>query len=173
LRVLFAERATPVREHPDHRQLIVGDHRSKPSHPSPDQRDGVRVRGVGLAALPGREHPRPSRHPRWHVDNLLTVSEQPHRDVPADAVASLDGPDPVRPSLHELGHRLEPGHVGAEPTTVEDRLIGGHHFDRHRPFVRIHPDHDPFRCCHLVLLRSEPMGTGREGTAATSRAIPS
>jgi hypothetical protein len=54
----------------------------------------VGVGGVGLAALAGREHPRPGRQLGRDVDDLLAGSKQPHRDVVADPVASFDRPDP-------------------------------------------------------------------------------
>jgi hypothetical protein len=85
------------------------------------------------------------------------VGQEPHRDVPADPVAPFDRPDTVRPPLHVLAQRPEAGDVGAEPATADDRFVGGHHLDRHRPLVRVHPDHDPLACCHLQALRSGPM----------------
>jgi len=57
--VVFAERAAPVGQHAQHRELLVIDDRSQAGHAGADERDGVRVGGVGLAALPGGEHPSP------------------------------------------------------------------------------------------------------------------
>ena len=93
--VVLTQRPAPVDQHPQHRELLVVDHRSQPGHPGPDQGDRVGVGGVGLAALTGREHPRPGRQLRRHVDDLLAGSKQPHRDVVADPVAALDRPHPV------------------------------------------------------------------------------
>ena len=50
---------------------------------------------VGLAALAGGEHPHPRRQLRRHIHHRLAVGDQPLGDVPADAVAALDRPDPV------------------------------------------------------------------------------
>jgi hypothetical protein len=56
----------------------------------------VRVDRVGLAALPGVEDPHPGGQFRRHVQDGLAVGDQPLGDVPPDAGASLDRPDPVR-----------------------------------------------------------------------------
>ena len=32
--------------------------------------------------------------------------------------------------------------VGGEAATIQDGFVGGHHLDRDRPLVRVHPDHD-------------------------------
>jgi hypothetical protein len=145
--VVVTECAAAVGQHPQHRELVVGDHWTQPGHPGPDQRHRMRVRGVGLATLPGGEHPGSRRELRRHVDDVLVVGQEPHRDVPADAVAPFDRPDPVRPLLHVLGHRVEAVDVGAKPAAAKDLLAGGHHLDRDRPLVRVHPDHDPFTLC--------------------------
>ncbi len=93
--VVLAEGAATVDQQPQHRQLLVVDDRAQPGHPGADQRDRMRVGRVGLAALTGREHPGAGRQLRRHVDHLLTVGEQPVRDVPADALAALDRPRPL------------------------------------------------------------------------------
>jgi hypothetical protein len=56
VRVLLADGATPVDQDPQHLPPVVADHGPQPGHPGPDERDRVCVGGVGLAALPGREH---------------------------------------------------------------------------------------------------------------------
>jgi hypothetical protein len=56
--MFLAERPTPVGEYAQHGELLVIDHRPQPGHPSADQCDRVRVGRVGLAPLPGGEHPR-------------------------------------------------------------------------------------------------------------------
>ena len=134
-------RTAAVDQDPQHRELLVVDHRPQPAHPGPDQRHRVRVGGVGLAALTGREDPRPCRELRRHVDDLLADGEQSHRDVVPDPAASLDRPDPVRQPADVAPHRGEPVRIGGEPATAQDRLVGGHHLDRGRPLVRVHPDH--------------------------------
>jgi hypothetical protein len=156
--VLLAQSTASVRQHPQHRELVIGDHRSQPGHAGADQRHGVDVGGIGLASLTSREHSRPGRELRRHVDHVLALGQEPHRDVSADPVASLDRPDPFWPLLHVLNHRCEAVGIGAEATTTEDLLIGGHHLDRHRPLVRVHPDHDSLACRHSLLLRSAPVG---------------
>ena len=89
-------RSTSTRSTASCSSLMTG---RSPAHPGADQGDGVGVGGVGLAALPGGEHPRPRGQLRWDVDDGLAVGEQPLGDVPADAVAALDRPDPLGPRL--------------------------------------------------------------------------
>ena len=71
--VVLAQGAAPVDQHPQHRQLLVGDHGSQAGDPGRDQGHGVGVGGVGLAALPGGEDPHPRRELRWDVDDVLAV----------------------------------------------------------------------------------------------------
>ena len=162
--VLLADRAAPVDQQLQHLELLVGDDRAQPGHPGADQRDRVRVGGVGLAALPGREHPRPRGQLRRHVHDVLAVGEQPVGDVPADALAALDRPDPLRPRRDECQHRLVALDGGVEPATTDDGLVGDHHLDRDAAFVRVHPDHDPRNLLfHDVLRCLEPLLVGRGG----------
>ena len=97
--VVLTQGPAAVDQDPQHRELLVVDHRTQPGHPGADQRDRVGVGGVGLAALAGREDPGPRRQLRRDVDDLLAIGQQPQRDVAADAAAALDRPDPVRPPL--------------------------------------------------------------------------
>jgi hypothetical protein len=128
--VVLAQGTAPVDQDPQHRELLVVDHRTQTGHPGADQGDRVRVGGVGLAALPGGEHPRPGRELRGHVDDLFAVGEQALGDVPADALATLDRPHPVRP-LPAIGqHGVVAVLVGAEPAATEDLLVRGHRLDR-------------------------------------------
>jgi hypothetical protein len=71
--VVLAERSAPVGQDAQHPELLVVDDWMQPGHPSADQRNGVRVGGVGFASLAGREHPRPGRQFRRHVDDLLAI----------------------------------------------------------------------------------------------------
>ena len=71
--------------------------------------------GVGLAVVAGVEEPDPGGELRWHVDHLLAVLEQTLREGTAGAVASLNRPDPLRPSLGVAAHRGVAGTVGGEP----------------------------------------------------------
>jgi len=90
--VVLAQGAATVDQQTQHGQLLVIDHRPQPGHPGADQGDGVRVGGVGLAALTGGEGAHPRGQLRRDVDDLLAVGQEPQRDVPAEAVAALDGP---------------------------------------------------------------------------------
>jgi hypothetical protein len=55
--VVFAQRAAAVGQDPQHRELLVNDHPAQAGHPGRGQRHQMRVGGIGLAALPGGEHP--------------------------------------------------------------------------------------------------------------------
>ena len=134
--------------------------------------DAVRVDRVGLAALAGGEHPHPRGQLRRHVHHGLAVGDQPLGDVPADAVAALDRPDPVRDAAGR--RRASPGSrrgrcrtgpargpaPGSSMTSiVADRLCGS------IPMIT-----GP----SLVLLRSHTMDdVGEEGSATSSWAYPS
>jgi len=59
--VFLTDASSPVDQQPQHLTLLVTDHRRQPGHAYPDQRDGVRVRRIGLATLTGREDPHPRR----------------------------------------------------------------------------------------------------------------
>jgi len=61
----------------------------------------VRIDLIGLAPVSGGEHPHLRGQLRRHAGDGLAVMDQAVRQVPADAVAALHRPDPVR----ELTHR--------------------------------------------------------------------
>jgi hypothetical protein len=61
----------------------------------------------------------------------------------ANPGTALDRPDPVPELADVTPHHGKPVPIGAIPATPEHRLVDAHHLDRHRPFVRVHPDHDP------------------------------
>jgi len=144
--VVRTERPAPVGQDPQHRELLVVDDRTQAGHQGPDKSDRVRVGGVGLAALPGGEHPHPRRQLRWHVHHLLAVGQQSRGDVPSDAAAALNGPDPLMPVPRPTQHRGVAGWVGGVAATVDHRLVRRHHLDRDRPLVRIHADD---HACHV------------------------
>ena len=73
--VVLAQGPASVGQDPQHRQLGLVEDRAQAGHAGADQGDGVRVGGVGLAALPGGEHPRPGRQLRGHVDDLFAVGQ--------------------------------------------------------------------------------------------------
>jgi hypothetical protein len=143
--VVLTQRAAPVDQDPQDRELLIVDHRPQPGYPGPHQSHRVRVGGVGLASLSGREDPRSRRELRRDIDHLLARGQQPHRDVVPDPVASLDRPDPVAtlcPDRDDVTpHGSKPSRICPEPLTTKHRLIGSHHLDRGRPLVGIHPDH--------------------------------
>ena len=56
--VVLTQGPTAVDQHPKHRELLVVHDRSQAGHPGPDRRHRMRIGGVGLAALAGREDPR-------------------------------------------------------------------------------------------------------------------
>src|SRR4051794_21137615 len=91
-RVVLAEGAATVDEQAQDRELLVVDNRPQPGHPGADQRHRVRIGRVGLSSLPRGEYPRSRRELRWDINDLLTVAQQPVRDVPADALTALDRP---------------------------------------------------------------------------------
>jgi hypothetical protein len=109
----------------------------------------------------------------------MAFGEQPQGDVTADPVAALNRPDPILDDRLQVvdvtHHRGEPGLIGAEPTTAQDRLVGGHHLDRDRPLVRVHSDHDPFcLLLHALSRCSIPVGPRvGKGNATSSWADPS
>ena len=94
--VVITEGAAAVDQDPQHRELLIVNDRPQPTHPGADQRHRVRVGGVGFAALTGGEHPGARGQFRWHVDHLLTIGEQPVRDVFTDPVAALRSPTSAR-----------------------------------------------------------------------------
>jgi hypothetical protein len=143
---IWSPEEAPVDQDPQHGQLLVIGDRAQPGYAGADQRHRVRVGGVGLATLTGGEHPRPRRQLRRDVHHLFTVAEQPGGDVPADALAALDRPHPIRPPLRVLQHRSVAVAVGAEPPTADGDLLAGHYLDRGRALVRVYPDHHAIRC---------------------------
>ena len=170
--VILAQGAPPVGQDPQHRKLLIVHNGPQPGHAGSGQRNRVRVGGVGLAALPGGEHPHPRRQLGGHIDDLLTIGEQPAGQVPADPLASFHRPDPLRPLLPLREHRRIPGGVGGEPPTAEDGLIPSHDLDGGGALVRIHPDDYPAHPVLLARTCHERRGEG-EGTATSSRTNPS
>jgi hypothetical protein len=105
----------------------------------------VRVHRVGLAAVAGGEHPHPRRQLRRHIHHGLPVVHQPVRDVPADPVAALHRPHPIRVHAASGEHRGVAVLVGAITTDGQDGLVLVDHLDRGRTLVWIHPDDDAHR----------------------------
>jgi hypothetical protein len=153
--VVLTQRAATIDEDAQHGELLVVHDRAQPAHPGADQGDGMRVGLIGLAALTGGEDPRPSRQLRWHVHDLLAVSEQPVRDVPPDALTALYRPGPLLESPAVGEHHSVSGGIGRVTATTQDRLVAGHPLDRGRPLVRIHAND---LCAHRAPPSLEPTG---------------
>ena len=67
--------AAPVGQNAQHRELLDVDDRPQASHPGADERDGVRVGGVGLAPLPGGVDADPGGQRGWYVHDLPAVRQ--------------------------------------------------------------------------------------------------
>jgi hypothetical protein len=162
LGVVLAQGPPPVSQDPQHRELRITGDGAQPLHAGSGQRDRVRVGGVGLAALPGGEHPRAGGQLGRHVHHLFTIGQKPVRQVPADALASLDRPHPLRPAPGLRQHRRIPGGVGGIPAPASNGLITGHDLDRGSALVRVHPDdylaHLSPSCSTLLLVAGQGGG---------------
>jgi hypothetical protein len=86
-----------VTQHPQHYQLRIGADLAQSLVPQGDHDDRVRIRSIGLAALPGTGHPGPGGQLGGHVQHRLPAGQQPLRKGAADPVRSLHRPDPLRP----------------------------------------------------------------------------
>ena len=104
------------------------------------QRDGVRAGRVGLAAVASGEHPHLRGQLRRHAGDGLAVMDQAVRQVPADAVAALHRPDPVRERPRRGQHFRIPGLVRAVPARRQHYCPLIDDLDRGRALVRVHPD---------------------------------
>ncbi len=114
--------------------------------------DGVRVGGVGLAALTGGEHPRPRGQLGRHIDDGLAVGDQALREVTTHALTPFDRPTPLRP-FSSRGQQLSVAvPVGAEPAGCDNTLPFVEDFDRRRPLMRVHPNHHMSHCLLLPVL---------------------
>jgi hypothetical protein len=106
----------------------------------------VRVDRVGLAALPGGEHPGAGGQLCGHVEDGFAVGDQALGDVPANAAAAFDCPDAVGVLAAGSEHRLVSVSVGAEPAFGDGLLAMVHDLDGCGPLVRIHADDDSRHC---------------------------
>lgn len=99
-RLIVSVRARPSRSRrsTSSRSAAVASSADLPQTLGPQRRyrDRMSIDPVGPAALPGGEHPSPGRQLRGHVQHSLAVGEKPLGDVPANAVAALHRPDPLR-----------------------------------------------------------------------------
>src|SRR5690348_14745161 len=79
--------------------------------------------------------------------------------MPADALATLDRPGPLRPPPHRRQHGLVSSRVGAIPAPAQHGLVAGHDLDRGRALVRVHPDdHAAHPCPPCSCCMAEPGG---------------
>lgn len=76
-----------------------------------DQSNSRGVVDVGLAAVPGREQPGPSRQGGRHVDNVLAVSHKPLRNAQSQAGCPFHRPLSLGPAVRELELITERGRV--------------------------------------------------------------
>ena len=144
------ELLTAVAQHPQRFELPVGAQDTQRLGTDRDDRYGVRIPGIGLAVVAGVEEPDPGSQLGRHVHHLLARLEEPLCQGSTGAVAALERPDPLRPSLCIVPHRGVAGLVGAEPAGTEQRLVPVDDLDGGRELVGIDPD-DHLR--HSVLLR--------------------
>jgi hypothetical protein len=105
----------------------------------------VRVDRVGLTTLTGGEHSSAGGQLRRHVHDGFAIGNQALRDVPADAAAALNRPDPVVVPAAGGEHRLVAVAVGAEPALADGLLTVIDDLDGGRPLVRVHANDDS---CH-------------------------
>ena len=113
---------------------------------------------------------RTRRQLRRHVHDTFPIGDQPLSDVPADAVAALHRPQPVRPPAAGLEQLPVARTVSAEPRSGEHAFPLVEHLDRRRPLVWIHPDHHTI---HDPLPRLESHLVDEESSATSSWADPS
>jgi hypothetical protein len=159
-----------VGQEPQRGHLTVLGHRSQVRGPGGDQRDGVGIGGISLAALPGREHPHPRGQLGRHVDDSLPVSDQSLSQVPPDPGASLDRPHPLRPSRDGVPHRPVAIAAGGIPAAAQYPLPAVDYLDRRRRLMRVHPDD---HTTHAALSVPVANADRREGNASLSRTDPS
>jgi hypothetical protein len=96
-----AQLVPAVAQQPQHLQIRINRDLRRSLVAQRHYPDRVRVGGVGLAALPGVEHPRPGGQLGRHVDHALPVGQQPRRDRPPDPVRAVHGPGALWPQTGE------------------------------------------------------------------------
>ena len=159
-----------IGEQPQRHQLILARDWPQGRSAGRDHRDGMRVSGVRLAALPGGEHPGSRRQLRGHIHHRLAVGDQPLRDMAPDALAAFDCPGPLRPGPPRREHRPVAGAVSPEPARPQDLFPIAKNLDRRRHLVRIHTDDDP---AHATLLApSNPATRARRATLLRAEQAP-
>jgi len=167
-----AELVPAIHQQPKRDQVVVGGDLPQRRGAQRDNGDGVRIGGVGLAALPGGEHPGSRRQLRGNVHDRLPIGDQALRDVLADAVAPFDRPDPIGPPAAGPQHVAVAVTVCAEATDLEHLLTLVEDLDCRGPLVRVHPDHYPAHQA-LVSLAVDVATDDEEGSATSSWTDPS
>jgi hypothetical protein len=104
-----------VGEHPQCLELAVEMQHPQVLGAHGNSGDRVGVVGVGLAVVAGVEEPDPGGELGRHVDHVFPVLKQSLGQGPSGAVAAIDRPNPLRPSLGVAAHRGVAGPVGGEP----------------------------------------------------------
>jgi len=165
-----SELLAAVAQHPQRFELTVGAQHAEGVGADRDDGDGVGVAGIGLAVVAGIEEPDPGGQFGWDVHDVLAGLEESLGQWGADAVASLDRPDPVGPGLRVRSHRGVAGLVGAEPTGAQEFLVTVDDLDRGRQFVGIDPDDHLRHNTSPASPRTDQ--DGEVGSAATSCAVP-
>ena len=105
------QRLAAVGQHPQRLELAVELQHPQVLGADRDDRDRVRVVGVGLAVVAGVEEPDPGGELGRDVDDLLAGLEEPLRQRPAGAVGCPRPPRPgrARSSRTSASRRSRPG----------------------------------------------------------------
>ena len=119
LDALAGQLVASVGEHPQRLELTIGGEHAKTRSAHGDDRDRVRVQGVGLAVVAGVEEPDPGGQLGRDIEDPFAGLDQPLGQRTAGAVGSLDRPDPVRPGPDIASHRGISRVVGGEPARPE------------------------------------------------------
>jgi hypothetical protein len=125
-----AELVTAISQQPHRHRRIMSRNAPQSRRAQPGQRDRVRIDWIRLSALASGEHPNLRRQLGRHIHDRFTVGDQTLRQMPADAVAPLDGPDSIRMLAGGRENRLVARTVSAEPATTEHLLSAVDDLDR-------------------------------------------
>ena len=89
------------RQQAQHRRVGLGGDDTEVAVAHPHNRRRASIVTVVLVRASVVKEPHPRRELRWHVDDPLTVSDQPLRELPADASRALDRPPSRWPPPNE------------------------------------------------------------------------
>lgn len=153
------ELVAAVSQHPQRHRVIVRPHPQQIRGAQRHHRDRVGASGVGLAALPGGEHPRPRGQLRRHIHHNLAVGNQPLGQVLTDPVAALHRPHPIREPATDGEHVPITGRVGGEPSLTENTFGAVKRLDGGGPLLRIHANNNRSQ----IFLSSSPRPGQRGG----------